>query len=185
MEKPASIHDAYVDHGTRGYYQQFGAEYRNPHEAIVFDLLQAVAREWPVDLTNVLDLAAGSGEVTLALHSSAQAIAAIDPFTAVAYEGRTGQACEKMTFEAIAAGGLQGRRYSLIVCSFAMHLVEPSRLPTLCWALAEVTGQLLILTPHKRPDLEPAWGWGLTHERLLDRVRARLYAVQPAAKGLS
>ena len=112
-------------------------------------------------------------------------IAAIDPFTAVAYTRRTGLPCEAMTFERIAAGGLRGRRYSLIVCSFALHLAMPSRLPTLCWELAGVARQLLILTPHKRPTIDPAWGWSLTHECLHERVRARLYVSQDAAKGLS
>jgi hypothetical protein len=112
-------------------------------------------------------------------------ISAIDPFTAKAYEARTGRPCENMSFEQIASGGLRGRRFSMIVCSFALHLAEPSRLPTLCWELAGVAGQLLILTPHKRPTIEPAWGWTQTHETLYQRVRARLYVSQPEAKGLS
>jgi hypothetical protein len=103
-------------------------------------------------------------------------IDATDPYTHDAYEHRTGQPCERHTFEDIAAGALRGRRYTLVVCSFAMHLVEESRLPALCWALGEISDRLLILTPHKRPHLRPEWGWSLTHEILHGRVRARLYA---------
>ena len=144
-------------------------------------------------LAHVLDLAAGSGEVSLALSPQAKTqamrLSAIDPFTSQAYETRTGRPCEAMTFEQIAAGGLRGRKYSLVICSFAMHLVDLSRLPTLCWELAQVADQLMILTPHKRPAIQSVWNWMLTHERMQERVRARLYvtqrAVQPAAKGLS
>src|SRR3712207_7013812 len=44
----------------------------------------------------------------------------------------------------------QGRDYSAIVCSFALHLVEPSRLPALAIQLSLVGAALLTLTPHKR-----------------------------------
>lgn len=185
----ASIHAGYAAEGVRGFYQRHGGEYRNPHEPEVHDLIASAVAEWPLDLTHVLDLAAGSGEATAALvrrvGDAPLRIDAIDPYTAAAYEARTGRPCEALSFEDVAAGGLAGRAYSLVVCSFALHLAEPSRLPVLCWRLAEVAGQLLILTPHKRPAIEERWGWRLTHERLRRRVRARLYAVQPAAKGLS
>jgi len=106
-------------------------------------------------------------------------ISAIDPYTHVAYTKRTGAPCEALTFEQIAAGALRGRVYSLIACSFAMHLVESSRLASLCYALSQLSQSLLILTPHKRPTLRPEWGWTLKHEILHERVRARLY-VTPA-----
>ncbi len=145
----------------------------------------------------MLDLAAGSGEITLAIRAVPRAdfpqtggatptlrISAIDPFTADAYRARTGLSCEQMTFEQIAEGALRGRSYSLVVCSFAMHLVDASRLPALCWELAQITPQLVILTPHKRPVLRAEWGWTLREEIMQDRVRARLYVcgtgLQPA-----
>ena len=102
-------------------------------------------------------------------------ISAIDPFTAAAYETRTGQSCARITFEQIAEGALRGQSYSIIVCSFAMHLVDASRLPALCWELAQIAPQLMILTPHKRPILREDWGWRLHEEILHQRVRARLY----------
>ena len=157
-------------------------------------MIGIAAREWPLDLTHVLDLAAGSGEVTLALQTNHVAwasrprdeknlvretptprMSAIDPYTAQAFTDRTKLPCETLSFEDIAAGAIRGRSYSLIVCSFAMHLCDESRLPALCWALAEVSRQLLILTPHKRPIIKPEWGWRLERERVHERIRARLY----------
>jgi hypothetical protein len=34
---------------------------------------------------------------------------------------------------------------------------------------------LIILTPHKRPQLSPEWGWILKDEFVHERIRARLY----------
>jgi SAM-dependent methyltransferase len=171
-----SIRSAYQTHGVRAFYQQFGAEYRNPHEDAIRAALREAARVWALDLGNVLDLACGSGEVTLALRElGAVALAGIDPFTAEAYRARTGEPAETFTFEQIAAGALEGRAYSLIVCSFALHLLEPSRLPGVCYALARLAPTLLVLTPHKRPHLRPEWAWQLMGEFVEQRVRARVY----------
>jgi hypothetical protein len=49
----------------------------------------------------------------------------------------------------------------LVPLHFAMHLCTPGYLPTLCMMLACSTGNLIVLTPHKRPELEPGWGFHL------------------------
>jgi SAM-dependent methyltransferase len=174
-----SIRHGYEQHGVAGYYQAYGAAYRNPHEQAVRQALGAAVARWQPSLSDVLDLACGSGEATLALRDAGQAGAArvtgIDPYTAAAYRERTGQPAETFTFEAIAAGALAGRRYSLIVCSYALHLLEPSRLPGLAYTLSRLAPALLVLTPHKRPDLRVEWGWALVGELRVERVRARYY----------
>lgn len=171
-----AIRHQYEELGAQAFYEQHGAAYRNPHEAAIGAVLRAVVPEWQLELVRVLDLACGSGEVTLVLRElGAGSIDGADPYTGAAYLARTGQAAEPFSFEAIAAGALAGRSYSLIVCSFALHLLPISRLPELLFRLAELAPQLLILTPHKRPELKPAWGWTLTQETVLERVRARLY----------
>jgi 2-polyprenyl-3-methyl-5-hydroxy-6-metoxy-1,4-benzoquinol methylase len=176
MSDDPSIRRQYEQHGVRGFYAQHGAEYRNPHEAAVVRALQAAVLAWQPDLSEVLDLACGSGEVTLALRAlGAGRVAGIDPFTGAAYLARTGQPAEPLSFEAIAAGALDGRRYSLIVCSYALHLLDPSRLPTVVYQLSRLSPRLLVLTPHKRPHLRPKWGWALAGERVVERVRARFY----------
>ena len=87
----------------------------------------------------------------------------------------TGAAQHASINEDVAAGALTGRHYSLTVCSFALHLADVSRLPLLAWQLAQISDALLIVTPHKRPDLRPEWGWRLVDEFVRDRVRARVY----------
>ncbi len=160
--------------GVEGYYQAHGATYRNPHEKQIHVLLEEFCSG--LDLTKVLDLACGSGEVSVKLLEFGAVIGGIDPFTAQAYQKRTGLSCEPLTFEEISDGKLEGRQYSLIVCSFAMHLAPLSRLAILSYQLANISPSLLILSPHKRPILKPEWGWVLEQEKSFERVKARLFS---------
>jgi hypothetical protein len=170
------IRAAYERYGVQGYYMRFGAAYRNPHERAIHAALGAAVAGWGIPLDYMLDLACGSGEVTLAVQElGANNVDGVDPYTYDAYTERTGRAAERLTFEQIAAGALAGRHYDTIVCSFALHLVEPSRLPALALQLSLVADHLLILTPHKRPAIKPEWGWSLAGELVVDRVRARYY----------
>jgi hypothetical protein len=177
------VRTGYEKLGVAGFYKSHARSYRNPHEPAIRTLIHRLVGEWNLDLKCVLDLAAGSGEITIALRempgSDVGKIHGIDPMTFEAYEKRTGQTAGRESFEAIAVGALRGRNYSLIICSFAMHLLEPSRLPMLAMELNQISSALLILTPHKRPVIREDWGWKLTRETVQERVRARLYAAHP------
>jgi hypothetical protein len=173
-----AIRHQYEEYGVKDYYTRFGSEYRNPHEPIVREVLRAACERWHLDLTRVLDLACGSGEVTLALRELGCArIDGVDPHTGEAYLVRTGQRAETFSFEQIAGGALGGRSYSLIVCSFGLHLIEVSWLPSLLARLGSISNRLLVITPHKRPAIKSEWGWTLEDELVIERVRARLYTV--------
>lgn len=178
----AAIRNQYEAHGVEAYYAQFGADYRNPHESILQEVLPEAVRRWSLDVSRVLDLACGSGEVTLILRGlGCRDIDGVDPFTGEAYLARTGRRAESFSFEQIAMGAMAGRpdsQYSLIVSSFAMHLIEESWLPTLLAQLGLMADCLLILTPHKRPELKADWGWSLDDEFVAERVRARLYRLK-------
>jgi hypothetical protein len=166
---------AWYEQGVASHYHQHATDYRNPHEPIVHELLRHAYEHVRMDWSHVLDLAAGSGEVTRGIRECAQQISAADPFTHTGYTQATGLACREMSFEQIANGQLEGERFSIVICSFAMHLCALSVLPQLSLALARVSPTLVILTPHKRPILKPAWGWTLHHEHMHARVRLRVY----------
>lgn len=177
------VRKQYEELGVAGYYQAHGADYANPHEPLVGAAIDQCLSRHPLDLGNVLDLACGTGEATVPLLARGAQVAGIDPYTAAAYARRTGRPAEELAFEQIAAGSLRGREYSAIVCSFALHLVEESRLPGLCWELSRLSPHLLLIAPHKKPAIDVAWGWRLLEERRLiaefdNRLRARwrLYA---------
>lgn len=173
-----AIRAQYEKHGAQEFYKKFGGEYRNPHEAAIGDLIAGAAEQWnlkPKEM-RILDLACGSGEATLALGVlQCTQIEGVDPFTGAAYFERTGHRAEEFSFADVARGVLQSRRYDLCVCSFAMHLAPLSLLPQLCLQLSLCSAQLLILTPHKRPQIHSDWGWKLCGEILQNRVRARFY----------
>lgn len=176
VEFDESLRHRYQEYGVEGYYSRFGSDYQNPHEPIIREVLRAALEKWELDLSHVLDLACGSGEVTLALRElGCPRIDGIDPYTGAAYLARTGQEAEKFDFEQIAAGALAGRSYSLIVCSFGLHLIEVSWLPSLLARLGELSHRLLVLSPHKRPEIKAEWGWLSEGELLIEKVRARLY----------
>lgn len=169
----------YAKHGTPArFYAAAGDTYRNPQERELHAMLLAVVPLWGVDVSNALDLACGSGEVTLAVRSALGGqCSGADPYTGGAYQRRTGQACECLSFEDVAAlnGAHPPRHYSAIICSFALHLLDASYLFAVLSTLAQWSDTLLILTPHKRPHIKPSMGWRLVHEHYDRRVRARLY----------
>lgn len=182
-EEDFAIRHAYEKFGVNGYYTQYGAEYRNPHEDRLTQVVQQLVEKWHLKVTDrILDLACGSGEITLMLRQLGfQTINGIDPYTGDAYEKRVGHPIHaKYTFEQIADGCLENDEdhYDVIVCSFAAHLIAPSYLPLVMIQLRFVAKKLIILTPHKRPQISPDWGWTLQDEFVHERIRARLYTTE-------
>lgn len=100
-------------------------------------------------------------------------------FTSVAYKDRTSLECTSLSFKEIAEGhfpniysdiskvpiqvdtipenaeGQQSRRpIEMVICSFALHLVEnPSELFSLLWELSTYVRWLVVLAPHKKPEV--------------------------------
>lgn len=175
MNSADSVRAGYVEHGVEGYYARFGAEYRNPHEAAVREAIALAHVRAPLPLGRILDLACGSGEAALALLDlGAEDVTGCDPYTAAAWRARVDRPILPHTFADVAAGALDARpRFDLIVCSFALHLAERSRLPGITWALARASRALLILSPHKRPAIDV--GFTQTDAFAHRRVRARRF----------
>lgn len=176
MSEPESIRSQYQRDGVVETYLRRAADYRNPHEGAVREALNAVLTRGAVAPGPAIDLACGSGEATLTLHERGfDPITGIDPYTGPAYLARTGRRAEDLSFEAIARGALDKRRAELIVCSYALHLCPGSWLPSLCLALARVAPRLIVITPHKKPEIDEAWGWRLDLELRHEEARGRLY----------
>ena len=173
---PKSVRDCYADLGVKQYYQDNGENYLNPHEQRVHNTIKLALKKWNPSTSRVLDLACGSGEVTLILNQfGIKNIDAIDPYTYKAYEKRTNFKCKPFSFQDITAGALNDEKYSLIICSYALHLAEESILPVLCMQMALIAEDLIILSPHKRPILKAEWGWILKDEIIVERTHAKYY----------
>jgi len=145
-------------------------------------------------------------------HVPTPQVIAADPFTSVAYADRTSLTCASLSFRDIADGALpplQTTTYQspdsnagdtlldptnividMVICSFALHLVNnPSELFALLWELSTKTRWLIILAPHKKPEIKDGWGWTKWNvntwkeclmsdnvgQYLKDRVHCRIY----------
>lgn len=186
-----SFRENYGQFGVDNYYDNYGANYRNPHEAKLKRALLQMLAKWKgaLALGKVMDLACGSGEVALVLkewdakqrQSSGGdgcelELIGCDPYTYAAYEERLGCPALRHSFQDIADGVLYDEgEYDTIFCCYAMHLVEKDRLYALCQGLAQVAVYLVIVTPHKRPDIQESMGWALEDELVIDKVRMRRY----------
>ena len=118
----------------------------------------------PLPLTSipVLPLPLTTGEASLAFEGWAPAarcaLEAADPHTAAAYERRTGRTAHTWSFEDV-AGGLWQREsvpaWDLVLCSYALHLLEAEALGATLRAVARGARRPLVLTPNPNPNPNP------------------------------
>lgn len=143
-----AIINEYKKHGVDEFYKLHSQDYENPHKSNIENLLTEAKTEWNIN-GNILDLCCGSGEVSNMFRECS--VEGIDPYTKGIYEKNTGNSCIPMTFKDIVQNGI-GKRYDFVICSYAMHLCEKSMLPMLLYRIGEVSNNLVIITPHKKPD---------------------------------
>ncbi len=178
QDSEGAIRNRYAEEGVEEYYKESGANYSNPHFKQVRQLL--LQNEHRIQFQNVLDFCCGSGEVSRVIQELGYSLpTASDPFTTEAYQKQFQRSCLPYSFTDVIKGNLIGK-YSAIICSFAMHLCPANDLFPLAYQLFQCTDQLVIITPHKRPDLEHYEGISLDFEddTLTERgkkVRLRAY----------
>ncbi|HNL38077.1 MAG TPA: class I SAM-dependent methyltransferase [Saprospiraceae bacterium] len=177
-----AIRHLYEAHGAESYYREHSGEYANPHYPQIEALLAANMHR--LDCSGgVLDFSAGGGEVTRALaQAGIFSVTGCDPFTHELYEKNTGRPCLRYSFKDIIRGAQPGS-FSLIISSFALHLCPPKDLFPLCQALFFAAPTLVVITPHKRPELEQLPAFQLLWEdaALTERgkkVRLKTYALK-------
>jgi 2-polyprenyl-3-methyl-5-hydroxy-6-metoxy-1,4-benzoquinol methylase len=153
-----AIRNEYADLGVENYYRNHADVYENPHFPYIQQLLEQ--NQQRIDYTKVLDLACGGGEVTLILRGLGfDNTIGCDPFTSLLFEKNTHQTCLALSFEDIIKGALTdneypNNEYTSIISSFAMHLCPEKQLFSLVAQLFNLTNNIVIITPHKRPELE-------------------------------
>ena len=129
----SSVRGAYEALGSTKFYASHGGEYRNPHEMLLSQALNTALNKWLAAGAfralrhewNVIDLACGGGEASLALEAwistgssssesantylkpSSVEITACDPYTAERYRVRTGRVACPWSFDDVAAGVLE------------------------------------------------------------------------------
>lgn len=146
-----SIRSGYEELGVTDFYKENANTYTNPHEPLIKDLLTEFIFDFNKDL-KILDLCAGSGEITRILKSLGfNNISGLDPFTFDLYKQKTSCNCFTFDFKDLSIGKLS-ESFDLVICSFALHLAPESMLPNILYNLN--TNHLLILSPHKRPNIK-------------------------------
>ncbi|WRT70173.1 uncharacterized protein IL334_007167 [Kwoniella shivajii] len=98
-------------------------------------------------------------------------IIATDPYTSPAYTDRTSSPCHPLSFNDLANGLVPPNPgassppnaepvWDMIICSFALHLVtSPSELFALLFELSNKARWLIVVAPHKKPEIKETWGW--------------------------
>lgn len=180
MEK--KIRPLYDQYGADGYYQAFSDVYENPHFPQIRALLQ---RNLHLIETSggILDFSAGGGEVSrVLLEAGLEGMTGCDPYTHELFHRNTGLPCLSLSFKDVIRSGLPGN-YSAIISSFALHLCPEKELFPLVWKLFEAAPLLVVLTPHKRPELEKLTGVALMWQDVIENERGKKVRIKAYAFG--
>ena len=73
----------------------------------------------------------------------------------------------------ILKGQLINKKYDTIICSFALHLCEETMLNMVLYQLSLIANRLIIITPHKRPEIN-SW-WEEVYREKTNKVTLRVY----------
>ncbi len=154
-----SIRTEYEDLGVEDFYKKKGNEYTNPHLKYIEESIKTIVDLGIVNLSKVLDLGSGTGEVTNELNNLGYYnVEGLDLYLCDEYENNTGYKCMEMSFDDIQQGKLKDKKYSTIICSYALHLADKSILHDLLWELSLISEYLVILSPTKKPEIsEDSW----------------------------
>jgi hypothetical protein len=76
--------------------------------------------------------------------------------------------------EDIQKGKLRNKKYSTIICSYALHLADKSILHDLFWELSMISKYLIIISPNKNPIVSDD-SWELIEEFRNGKCKIKIY----------
>ena len=156
------IRKNYEIYGVEDYYKNVGGEYINPHLEFIQNVMTEINNNYKIPLDNVLDLAAGKGEITTILKNKGHKnIIGCDPYLYQEYMNNTDNECLNYSFEDIHKGALDKYKFDTIICSYALHLANSSIIPELLWKLSLISKNLIVISPNNNPFITEDYGWKL------------------------
>jgi len=146
------IRPIYEQLGVDYYYKNYPHSYQNPHEEQVRNLL--LQNKDKIAYSSCLDFCAGGGEVSKVLleWDNTIQLTASDPYTHQLYQKNIGRVCERWSFDEVIKHKIEAR-FDSIISSFALHLCPLDKLFPLVYNLLQLAPQLVVISPHKQPDL--------------------------------
>lgn len=175
FESLDAIRTEYEDMGVEDFYKKKGNEYINPHLGDIEKSVRRIDHNSFVDMSNVLDLACGTGEVTNILNDlDYYNIEGVDLYLCNEYEKNTEYKCTELSFQDIQQGKLKDKKYSTIFCSYALHLADKSILHDLLWELSLISDYLVIISPTKKPEISED-SWELEHSFIEGKSKVRIF----------
>jgi hypothetical protein len=160
---------SYQNLGVKEFYTQIGQDYVNPHAQDI----QTLLRPWIKPRQTYLDLGGGDGLASQVIIQQGGLVTGCDPFLAKLYHQKTGQNCLTLSFEDIAQGKLT-THFDSVVCSYSLHLLSSSFLPQFLYQISQLTKELIILTPHKRPAIN--WYFTQKYQEKLNKTTIKIYS---------
>lgn len=175
FESVDAIRTEYEKSGVADFYKKKGDSYKNPHFNDIEESIKIINDKNIVDFTNVLDLASGSGEVSKILSELGyENVESTDPYMSEICERNTGKKCMDYSFQDIQLGKLRNKKYSTIVCSYALHLADKSILHDLLWELSLISENFIIISPNRNPVISDD-SWELVDKFVNGKNKIRIY----------
>jgi SAM-dependent methyltransferase len=160
------VYDMYQKHGVTNYYKKYSNDYYNPHQDKIKDLF--IKHLQPLISRNdtILDIACGNGLISRIVNEYCNYdynnIDGTDPFFDNMY------VTMKLSFEDIAMGKLN-KKYDIVICCYAFHLIKDSWKYDFLTQLALVTDTFIIITPSKKITINHD-DWKIVKELREDKV---------------
>lgn len=170
------IRDQYKKMGIENFYKSNADSYENPHERIIqTHLLSLIKNKTLTRNQKILDLCCGTGQVTSFLNKqSFHFIEGCDPYTNIEYQKRTNKKAYNFNFKQIGTGSISNKKYDVVICSFALHLCDKNLLPQVLFQLSLISKKLIIITPHKKPNIDVYWTEDKSYK--INRVTTKVYS---------
>jgi hypothetical protein len=167
-----AIRTEYEKCGVDNFYKNC-KNYSNPH---LLDIRNAIIKLDYNNFGSILDLSAGSGQITNILTNLGQFnISGSEPYLFDEYVKNTSKSCLNFTFSDIQLGKLNYDKFDTIICSYALHLCEQSILPDVLWNLSLISKRLIILSPNNKPVINQENGWIFVDKFKEGKTKIKIY----------